>query len=171
MAASIVVLPLLAVGVTALLGAGRDDDRVPAYPVQGRLLVGGKPAAGAQIAFHPLSGRADTRRPVGVTGPDGEFRLTTYAPEDGAPAGEYIVTIFWRNDAVPFDECACPDFSIHDRLGGSCANPATSPLRATVRPGSNEIVLQADLPDRGWNLPRRREVDKSSQPMPKNRSE
>ena len=136
-----------------LAAAGCGGPAAPVYPVAGTLLVGGRPAGNARLAFHPLA--PDTARPVGVTAADGTFQLTTHAAGDGAPAGEYVVTLVWPDPAVVVDECDCPDPATHDHLSGAYADPATSPLRAAVRPGANTVTLEATPTARGWNLPRR----------------
>src|SRR5205809_799630 len=122
MALVAVVLPAVGYAVWA----GGRTATSPTYSVEGVFLVGDVPAGGAHLAFHSTGDGAD--RPVGVTGPDGTFRMMTHAPADGAPAGEYIVTVYWPNHAIPFDECACIDFAVHDRLTGAYADPDTSPL-------------------------------------------
>src|SRR6185437_1948584 len=65
------------------------------YPAGGRVTVGGQPVAGATVALHRWN--ADTEKFVsvcdGLTDELGRFRLTTYARFDGAPIGEYAVTI------------------------------------------------------------------------------
>src|SRR5262245_6999914 len=123
--------------------AGLANGKVKVYPVEGRLLVSGKPAGNARIVFHPVEPGNSALYPVGVTQPDGSYRLTTYATGDGAPAGEYIVTVIWPHEAIPIDECDCVDPVTHDRLCGLYADPTRSPLRATIRPERNEITLQA----------------------------
>jgi hypothetical protein len=128
---------------------------VNVHPVAGRLTVAGQPAAHAYLAFHPLAeGGAGTRLAVGTTEAGGTFRLTTFATGDGAAAGEYAVTVVWPNTSIPRDECADP--VTHDWLSGRFANSTTTPLRATVRPGPNEILLKVALAG-NWSLPRMRD--------------
>jgi hypothetical protein len=79
----------------ALLGASCGGGRGPkTYAVEGKVLHGGRPAAGARVVFHPKD-NADPQapRPHGTAGADGSFHLTTNRPGDGAPAGEYSVTV------------------------------------------------------------------------------
>jgi hypothetical protein len=80
------------------------------------------------VAFHP-SRNPNNRGlcPQAVVAADGSFRLTTYLAGDGAPAGEYFVTLYWPGPG--------PDDDVHvrpDRLGGRYADPRTTPLTATV---------------------------------------
>jgi hypothetical protein len=52
------------------------------------------------VVFHPKD-NADPQapRPFGTAGADGSFGLTTSRPGDGAPAGEYRVTVIWPGAA------------------------------------------------------------------------
>jgi hypothetical protein len=150
-------LPVIVMTCGLLVGCHDDRSAARVYPVQGSLIIDDRPAAGARIAFHPIDPSVMALCPVGIVGPDGSFQLTTRAANDGAPAGDYIVTVIWFNDGVPFDECGCSgiDPLTHDRLHGLYADATTSTLRATVLPQSNEIRLQGSVGSNGWNLPRR----------------
>jgi hypothetical protein len=65
------------------------------------------------------------------------FRLRSYSPDDGAPAGEFKVTVVWPAAPPPN---ATGVFQLKDRLGGRYANPETSKLTARVEPGGGEIA-------------------------------
>jgi hypothetical protein len=74
--------------------------------------------------------------------PDGSFTLQTHEPQlfptpaDGAPAGEYLVTVTW----VPPDYAAKSNMpTITDKLQGRYSDPQTSGLQATVKPEPNEL--------------------------------
>src|SRR4051812_43069835 len=81
-----------------LTGCGARDEGPPCYPVRGQVLFRGKAAENADVFFHPVDD-ADARapRPHGKVDGRGEFRLTTRRLNDGAPAGEYVVTFFWAS--------------------------------------------------------------------------
>lgn len=159
---SLRLLPVaVALGLVGCSGPERGAEKIAVYPVAGKLVVLDRPAANAHIVFHPLDKTSTGgRTPVGVTGADGTFRMTTHAHDDGAPAGAYAVTVLWINDAIPFDPCGDP--VSHDRLCGAYLDPAKSPLRATVRPEHNEITLHATIGvgGTGWNLPRLKDTGK-----------
>lgn len=145
--------------LVAAVGCHRPPPPPPVvvHPVEGRVFVHGRPAKNISVVFHPINSADPVPRyPVGTTNPDGSFRLTTLGANDGAPEGEYVVTVMWLDETVPFDCCENPDPTTHDRLRGQYLDPATSTLRATVRPGPNSITLHADPGTRGWNLPRER---------------
>ena len=120
--------------VLSPLSCGQNNSGASAYPVQGQAFFEGKPTAGALVFFHPLDGPdSQAPRPHGQVDQDGTFRLTTYRVNDGAPAGEYVVTIDWRK-------------TMPGRGDGPSALPAKygtakqSPLRATIKAESNNLV-------------------------------
>jgi len=121
--------------VAAFLLAGcAQSNRKPVFPVRGHVLFEGKPAAGATVFFVPVETDPDAIAPYGVTDENGAFTLTTYLTFDGAPAGDYIVTVRWPGPPRrPEDETG------PDRLRGRYDNPKTSKLRATVEKKPNQI--------------------------------
>lgn len=140
---------LLVASFPALSSCTPQDGRVPVFPVRGILLVGGEPAEGAIIAFHPTSSsEAKTTNPNGRVQADGTFELTTYESGDGAPAGEYVATIFWPEPPQsPIDHPAMGP----DRLKNRYADPSTSSIRVSVSEGENllePIRLDAKGPRR-----------------------
>jgi hypothetical protein len=132
----VVPLRLCACLLLLVLVAGCDrpteprDDRLPLYPVRGRVSLHGHPVEGAFIVFHPEYAPSDAGQPCpwGTTGADGSFALGTYAKGDGAPAGSYVVSIIWA-----------PDRGKPDRLAGRYANLADPQLRAVVLKGANDL--------------------------------
>jgi hypothetical protein len=88
-----IVLVALACAVAA--GCGNGGIKAPGTsPVAGTVqLKGGKPAVGVKVTFHPKFDMGAVKfTPSGVTDKDGRFTLSTTAPNDGAPPGEYSVT-------------------------------------------------------------------------------
>jgi predicted Zn finger-like uncharacterized protein len=63
------------------------------YATEGSVYFQGKPAAGARVTLIPVDKSRDRYFPTGKVGDDGTFKLTTYEPEDGAPAGRYRMTV------------------------------------------------------------------------------
>lgn len=125
----------------ALLGAvacSRTDGEAT-YPVAGTVRVNGKPATSALVTFHPFDGSV---RPTGRVGEDGTFALTTREGTDGAPAGEYRVTVVWteavaRKRAVSDGD----DVPVRGLLPAAYAKPESTPLKATVKAGANEPIV------------------------------
>ena len=109
------------------------------YPVVGKLTYRGRPVADALIVLHPLS-KSNPLRPVARTGPDGTFRVMTHKTGDGAPAGDYVVTIVWPDVAHAIDDCENEHCA--DLFAGRFADPATSEWRLTVFRRVNEFALK-----------------------------
>ncbi len=126
---------LLAAGFVLMpLGCRDDKGRKLTFPVTGRVTLDAKPAEHAMVVFHPLAGTGlDAVKPRGTVKPDGTFTLTTYDGDDGAPAGEYTVTVeLWLAGNRDGD-------SPSNRLNVKFARPETSGLTATVLPGPTTL--------------------------------
>ena len=123
---------LLTGTVAALAGCTREPGRPPTYAVAGKVLNGNKPVANATIVFHPADPTPDAVKPRGTTRADGTFTLTTYDGNDGAPAGEYRVTVEqWL--------AGRPDDGPSNRLNPKLSKPDSSGLRATVSAAPTEL--------------------------------
>jgi len=116
-----------------LTGCGGEETTIPTYPVSGQVLRGDKPIFYATVVLHPKSNIGDqSLRPRGVTDPDGKFALTTFTADDGAPAGDYDVSVTqWTTDK--------PEEGPINRLAAKYADPATSGLKITVGSSPNEV--------------------------------
>ena len=137
-----------------LLSIGcRQQSQDEIFAVEGVLMVNGVPAANASLAFHPLNPGLNTRCPVARTDSRGRFHLTTHSDFDGAPAGDYAVTIVWPDEFGVADECSCSDPLHHDRLRGLYANADQSEFRITVQRSANSFRFDAWRP-RGDDLAR-----------------
>jgi hypothetical protein len=120
--------------------ASKEDGRVKVYPVSGKVLVNGKPAEGAEVIFYgatPELRGPGTVSASGKTNENGEFRLGSYGPDDGAPAGKFNVVVIWRE---PIPEGADSErFQAKDRLNNRYATPESSGLTAEVPEGGIEL--------------------------------
>src|SRR3954469_25512993 len=111
------------------------------YPVTGKVLVDGKPADGATVVLHPVNDSGPQAvRPSGRVGPDGTFTVSSYVAEtrttaDGAPAGEYYVTVVWLPPNVrEYLDKHQGGGELPDKLQGRYATATGSPLpHATVK--------------------------------------
>ncbi len=126
---------LLACVFVTLPGCGGGGST--AVPAGGTVTVKGQPAGGALVVFHPKAPGGDTGpKPVATTSPDGTFTLTTSASGDGAPPGDYGVTVVWPGKgkdaklALGSEGSAAPD-----QLGGRYGDPRAPKLTATVTAG------------------------------------
>ena len=131
-----IVLATLTVALVS--GCGKNTTK-QTFPVRGQVLVGKQPANGVLVIFTPWpdSAVADWPGgfPRGIVGEDGSFVLTTYQTDDGAPAGEYVVTFLWQCPVVGEREIE------YDKLMGRYADPKTSSLRVQVKadPEGNRV--------------------------------
>ncbi|WP_145255835.1 hypothetical protein [Planctomycetes bacterium Pan216] len=76
------------------------EGEVPVFPVTGTMLANGKPATGAMITLHTIDTTTAHYFPRATAGEDGTFRLSTFVSDDGAPTGEFVVTIRWPDPKV-----------------------------------------------------------------------
>src|SRR5262249_34857847 len=133
------LFPLLAV-VLACCGCGRSD-RKAVVPVEGQVLFENRPIQHALVVFHPVGGAESDPRPTGRVGPDGSFKLTTYDVGDGAPPGEYAVTVEWwlttgsKNNPQGYDSPPV------NRLPPRYSKVATSGLRVRINGGKNSLPV------------------------------
>ena len=135
---SMLLLLLLACMVLLLSSCGKAD-RKSVYSVRGQVFDGkNRPAVGALVIFHPVD-RDDPEptKPLAYVDDKGAFSLTTYESGDGAPEGEYVVTIEWRpKSASPF----AANKEGEDRLHGRYSDPKTSNLRFKIEKRADNVL-------------------------------
>jgi hypothetical protein len=88
---------LPAAALLACVGCGGDDFHA-VYPVTGVVTVDGEPADGCQVWLYRTFDDDHPRRvaPYGVCDAAGRFAVNSYSVGDGAPAGEYVLTVEWK---------------------------------------------------------------------------
>ncbi len=125
----------------------KERPKLTVHPVSGTVLCAGKPAQRAEVTLRPLAplneptGRSVV--PVGIVQPDGSFRIGTYTDDDGAPAGEYAITIVWPLVTVEGGE----ENIGADQLRGAYRDPTKPVAKITVAAGENKIPpIQVRLP-------------------------
>lgn len=123
-------------GVLTIAAGCNSSLGVPsAVPVRGTVKFKGAPASGIRVTFHPQRGDGQERfLPIGETGADGGFSLSTGEPNNGAPPGEYLVT-FMKPELSPTE---IVETEI-DAFQGKYSDPTTSPFRVTVVRGENVL--------------------------------
>ena len=127
-------IALVALVCVTVVGCGGGGISAPRrVPTSGTVLFKGKPAEGVKVTLHPKFNMMFT--PNGVTGKDGRFILSTGAPVDGAPPGEYSVT-FELLRAGADERGRDTEFDVWK---GKYANPDTAP-KVTV--GSSATTLE-----------------------------
>ena len=135
--------------LATLVGCGSDDSRTPTYPTSGTIARQGKPAAEVLVRFHPAQPAGEIATITTRTDESGHYSLSTYLADDGAPAGDYVVSILW-NAPPEADEGGDPESNPKPRptrLPATLAaftDPATSPLRAQIKPATN--TFDFDVP-------------------------
>jgi hypothetical protein len=82
----------LAFSVFLSMASCNKDNRPQLVRVQGQVFLEERPAHRAVVWFHP------------VVDQQGSFTMGTYQSDDGAPAGRYRVTVYWRTLAKSGDE-------------------------------------------------------------------
>lgn len=131
-----------------LCGCG--SGRPTPVPVKGKVLYQkSTPAVGALVVFHPVDPAVEKQiggKPYGKVKEDGSFSLTMYHPDDGAPPGEYGVTIDWQ---VPKN--AKMNFSIGEggntmsKLNPRYSSPQSPAFKKVVQSGTtNEFLFEVD---------------------------
>jgi hypothetical protein len=141
----------VAVALLCLALVGCEPGKPPAVPAGGKVTFKkSTPPVGALVVFHPTDPAAEKTiggKPFGKVGEDGTFKLTSYAEGDGAPEGEYGVTIDWRGKGKE------TGFSLGDGGGGGGApklnpkysNPQQPFTKVTVRKGEpNQFTFEVD---------------------------
>src|SRR5262249_7049978 len=117
------------------------------YPAQGKILLDGKPLADASVSLHAVGVR-DPRYPSprAVTRADGTFVLGTYATDDGAPAGEFKVTVqcFKQLRKVDGESEGTP--LPKNVLPARLANPETSRLTVRIKEEENDLPALTLMP-------------------------
>jgi hypothetical protein len=83
--------------ICSLAGCQRSSDGLIKHQVTGQVLVNGVPERGIAVCFRhtDVNVTKNAACPVGVTGEDGRFALSTNGPMDGAVSGKYTVTFHW----------------------------------------------------------------------------
>lgn len=114
-----------------LFAAGCGEKRVEVFPATGKVTFDGEIPVGGQIVLHP----ADPANAVGVAPratvkPDGSFTITAYESGDGAPPGDYVVTLEWYK-MTEEDGGAGPNV-----VPKKFTDPKQSPIKVTINAGA-----------------------------------
>jgi len=140
--AAIVLVGLLTVSLAASCGKSRPElkGKLPLFPVTGKVTMNGQPMPGAIVILHPIfafPAGAAPQRPRATAEDDGTFKLSTYASQDGAPAGKYYVTVSWKGsvEGVTSEQQA----DLPEKAPESFQDPKTSGLIVQIKEGENTL--------------------------------
>jgi hypothetical protein len=127
---------VLAAVVLPACGCGRSgENHVAVHPVQGAIQFRGQPMEGAFVALHPKSATDGVPTPRATVAKDGTFTVTTYDGNDGAPEGDYVVTVQWyRPVRVGNDLVGGPNV-----LPAKYASVRTSDVQIRIAAGENRL--------------------------------
>jgi hypothetical protein len=108
------------------------------YPTSGTVTMDGQPVADAIVAFYRATEDKGSTRYAFVgdslTDDVGRYKMTTYSRFDGAPAGEYVVTVVKTGKG--YERGGGDSKSL---LPGRYATPETSAIKVAIKEGVNEL--------------------------------
>ncbi len=144
---------LAIVGTACLFSLAGCGNSAGVYPVTGKVLYKGEPAAGAVVYFQRQGDVPPQQQliPFGIVQTDGAFSLSSEGLGNGALPGKYSVLIEWRdatgNGVVPVKSDGKSNLvkrsRIHsgpDRLKGRYFDSRKPLLEAEVKAGSNPLA-------------------------------
>jgi hypothetical protein len=144
------LVPLLLCIVTSAC-SGKSDPRRHVVPVSGRVLLLGKPVAGARVTFLATG---FPRAASGETDDEGRFVLSTFVTGDGAPPGNHVVTVLRPMSPPALRQITDAEYAstmasqrrqpvAEKGLPMRYADPRTSDLRCQVDDGeANDVTLE-----------------------------
>jgi hypothetical protein len=132
------------VATCALSGCGGPMGPICA-PVKGTVKYKGKPLAEAMVVLHRLGGDIEgNQKPMATTDANGAFTLTTFNQNDGAPPGDYAITIELRAPKMVGEEIVRDGPNL---LPPRYAKPESSGVKYTVVEGDNQVPT-IEIPER-----------------------
>jgi len=146
------LITLSAAGAVVAVGCGPQGFSF--HPVGGKLTIGGKPAAGVQVSFFPVSGTGPIAS-GNVDAATGRYDLTSSGgvgkpAGKGAVAGKYKVVLNSVGGGAAADMEAMkaqyggggkPPAAPKDSFPKEYGSSTTSPKEVEVKPGANTIDL------------------------------
>jgi hypothetical protein len=141
----------LFLGLNSTLGCG-GEDRLEVAPVHGRIVYKGKGVPRATVIFFPEGETANVlgrMRPFAYSDDEGNFNIKTYVEGDGAPPGEYRISVIApfvsrvkqarSKDGRGGPEDAQSAVALPMALSEKYANVETSGLKVTIQEGENKL--------------------------------
>ena len=107
------------------------------FPVRGQVSYKGKPIAEATVVLHRIGGDVEgNQKPIAYTAADGTFVISTTKRGDGAPPGQYAITVELRAPQTIGEEVVRNGAHL---LPVKYSRPESSGLKCTVEQRENEI--------------------------------
>ena len=130
-----VIFCLMGTLTLAFASCGKNNNL---YPVSGKVMYNGTPAAGATVYLRRQGGDGmNDHMIMGIVQADGSFELVCGSLGKGAPPGEYDVLIEWK--PVTGQSKGRPRHG-PDRLKGRYADPKHPLLHATVETKARNLL-------------------------------
>jgi hypothetical protein len=112
-------------------------------PVWGKVTYKGEPVTKGTVSFKPVDPAGSPAS--GTIDADGSYSLQSNEPGDGALPGEYKVAVSTVTtdqilDYIPKKRVAKPKSPVPEKY----ANPETSGITRTVKPGRNDIPIELE---------------------------
>lgn len=125
------------------------EEKVVTLPVTGKVMFKKTtPAAGALVVFHPVDEAFEKKiggKPLATVKDDGTFTLTTKEENDGAPAGDYNVTVVWHKKGNAKMSLTSEGGSGPNVLNAKYGNPKSAVFKFSVKNGDkNEFMIEVD---------------------------
>jgi hypothetical protein len=122
--------------LTAIMGCGKTEpERVAVFPAAGKVTFKGEPTVGAVVTLHPKAPLEKVPTPRASVGTDGSFKITTFNSADGAPEGEYVLTVSWYKPVkVGPDMTSGPNV-----IPAKYTNAQTSDIVVKIAAGDNTL--------------------------------
>jgi hypothetical protein len=131
--------------VALVSGCGKSrpeiKNKLPLFPVTGKVVMDGQPMVGATIIFNPVTPfpeKSAPQLPHAVVGDDGSFTASTYQKDDGAPAGDYKITVSWRGNVEGLSNEQKDD--LPEKAPDSMQTPRTSKIRVKIKEQPNALA-------------------------------
>lgn len=128
---------MLLAGTAAVLQAKSSDYSPSLQRAKGTVTLDGKPMDGAQVVLYRADANAKTfgLPSRAVVDEDGRFELGTVRAHDGAPVGNYVVTIVWTKPIITNGRKEISPNLAPEKY----ASRDTTDLKVTITKGVNDI--------------------------------
>lgn len=133
--ANFAIVFAISAGLAGCGGSASDTERLETLvpdaqatiPVSGQVLVDGKPIKDLWVKLHLIGETKGTLQPKAQTDAEGKFQITSYVSGDGAPVGDYKITLEWLTLKPIGNAWVGPN-----KLAGPCGSAKTTEFSVSV---------------------------------------